>query len=78
MPGTWLPGSPSSQSHSGVPRSLSRRVILGAALSAPVVFAVMAMDLFGATWIPELLVNRWFQLAMITPMMFSTGWLTPT
>ncbi|CAE7364110.1 actP1 [Symbiodinium sp. KB8] len=55
-------------------RDLSRRVAIGAVLSAPVVFAVMAMDLFGATWIPEFMMNRWFQMALITPVMFYTGW----
>ncbi|MFV2039371.1 MAG: HAD-IC family P-type ATPase, partial [Acidimicrobiales bacterium] len=53
---------------------LSRRVLMGAVLSAPVVFAVMAVDLFGATWVPEFLLNRWFQLALIAPVMFYTGW----
>lgn len=53
---------------------LGRRVTAGAILSAPVVFAVMAVEVFGATWIPEVLMNRWFQLAVITPVMFYTGW----
>ncbi|MBI4932922.1 MAG: heavy metal translocating P-type ATPase [Actinobacteria bacterium] len=53
---------------------LSRRVLIGAVLAAPVVFAVMAVDIFGATWVPEFLLNRWFQLALITPVMFYTGW----
>ncbi len=53
---------------------LSRRVLFGAILSAPVVFAVMAVDLFGANWMPELLLNNWFQLVLIAPVMFYTGW----
>lgn len=53
---------------------LSRRVLIGAVLAAPVVFAVMAADLFEATWVPEFFLNRWFQLALITPVMFYTGW----
>jgi Cu+-exporting ATPase len=53
---------------------LSRRVLIGAALTAPVLFAVMATDVFGATWVPEFLLNRWVQLALITPVMFYTGW----
>ncbi len=53
---------------------LGRRVTIGAILSVPVVFAVMAVEVFGATWIPELLMNRWFQLAVIAPVMFYTGW----
>jgi len=53
---------------------LTRRLIIGAVLSAPVVVAVMAMDLFSATWVPEMLMNRWVQLALITPVMFYAGW----
>ncbi|MFA5890925.1 MAG: heavy metal translocating P-type ATPase [Actinomycetota bacterium] len=53
---------------------LSRRVLVGALLSAPVAFAVMAMDIFNATWIPDVLLNRWVQFALITPVMFWTGW----
>ena len=53
---------------------LSRRVVLGAVLSAPVMVAVMAMDLFGARWVPEFMLNPWFQLALITPVMLYCGW----
>jgi len=53
---------------------LKRRVIFGAVLTAPVLFAVMFVEFFGVTWMPELLMNRWFQLALITPVMFYTGW----
>ncbi len=55
-------------------RNLSIRVLIGTILAAPVVFAVMAVDLFGATWMPDFLLNRWFQLALITPVMFYSGW----
>ncbi|MEZ5077286.1 MAG: heavy metal translocating P-type ATPase [Solirubrobacterales bacterium] len=53
---------------------LSRRVAVGAVLTAPVLFAMMASELFDATWVPGFLLNHWFQLAMITPVMFYTGW----
>ena len=53
---------------------LTRRVIIGALLTAPVLFAVMAHELFGADWVPALLLNHWMQLALITPVMFYTGW----
>ncbi|HEX6255949.1 MAG TPA: heavy metal translocating P-type ATPase [Euzebyales bacterium] len=53
---------------------LSWRVLIGAILSTPVVVAVMATDLFGATWVPEVLLNRWVQLALIAPVMCYTGW----
>ena len=53
---------------------LKRRVIFGAVLTAPVLFAVMAVEFFGVTWMPELLMSRWFQLLLITPVMFYTGW----
>ena len=53
---------------------LTRRVILGAVLTAPVLFAVMATQFFSVTWVPESLLNHWVQLALITPVMFYTGW----
>ncbi|MGQ0831616.1 MAG: heavy metal translocating P-type ATPase [Microthrixaceae bacterium] len=53
---------------------LTRRVILGAVLSAPVAVAVMAQEVFDVTWVPSLLLNRWMQLALITPVMAYTGW----
>ncbi|MFE0605664.1 heavy metal translocating P-type ATPase [Streptomyces sp. NPDC058892] len=53
---------------------LTRRVATGAVLTLPVLFAVMAHELFGADWVPGWLLNRWLQLALITPVMFYTGW----
>ena len=32
------------------------------------------MQLFGADWVPAVLLNHWVQLALITPVMFYTGW----
>jgi P-type Cu+ transporter len=53
---------------------LKRRVILGGVLTLPVLAAVMLTELFAVTWMPELLMNRWSQLALITPVMLYTGW----
>jgi Cu+-exporting ATPase len=53
---------------------LTRRVLVGAVLTAPVLFAVMAHEVFGAEWVPGLLLNHWVQLALVTPVMFYTGW----
>jgi Cu+-exporting ATPase len=55
-------------------RDLTWRVLVGAVLTAPVLFAVMAHELFGAGWVPGVLLNRWLQLALITPVMFYAGW----
>ena len=55
-------------------KDLTRRVVFGAILTAPVLFAVMLTEFFGVTWVPELLMNPWFQLALIAPVMFYTGW----
>lgn len=55
-------------------RDLTRRVALGAVLTAPVLFAVMAHELFGADWVPGWMLDHWVQLALITPVMFFTGW----
>jgi len=53
---------------------LSRRVLLGAVLTAPVLFAVMAHEMFGAGWVPSLLLDHWWQLLLVTPVMAFTGW----
>ena len=55
-------------------RDLTRRVIIGAILTAPVLIAVMAVELFGATWVPEILMSPWLQLALIAPVMLWSGW----
>jgi P-type Cu+ transporter len=52
---------------------LTRRVLAGVALTLPVLYAAMAHDVFGA-WVPDVLLNHWTQLALITPVMFYTGW----
>ncbi|WP_225804018.1 heavy metal translocating P-type ATPase [Streptomyces sp. NK15101] len=52
---------------------LARRVAVGAVLTAPVLFAVMAHEVFGADWVPGWMLDHWFQLALITPVMFYTG-----
>jgi Cu+-exporting ATPase len=53
---------------------LTRRLIVGVLLTAPVLGAVMAHEVFKATWVPGILLNHWVQLALITPVMFYTGW----
>ncbi|MCB0949923.1 MAG: HAD-IC family P-type ATPase, partial [Mycobacterium sp.] len=73
------PGSPDTEDTEAAERraeirDLSRRVALGAALATPVMLAVMAADLFAASWVPEFMLNPWFQLALITPVMFYSGW----
>ncbi len=55
-------------------RDLSHRVIFGAILSTPVLVAVMAMELFDASWVPGWLMNPWVQLVAIAPVMVFTGW----
>jgi Cu+-exporting ATPase len=55
-------------------RDLARRVVVGAVLTAPVLIAVMASELFDAGWVPAFLTNRWVQLAFIAPVMLYTGW----
>lgn len=55
-------------------KDLTRRVALGAVLTAPVLFAVMAHELFRADWVLGRLLDHWVQLALITPVMFFTGW----
>ncbi|MFB3052655.1 MAG: HAD-IC family P-type ATPase, partial [Dehalococcoidia bacterium] len=55
-------------------RDLTRRVAVGAILSLPVLYAVMVGDLGSKDWVPDFLERKWVQLALITPVMFYTGW----
>ena len=55
-------------------RHLTRLVGIAALLTAPVFVAVMAHEVFRATWVPSLLLDRWWQLALITPVMTYVGW----
>ena len=53
---------------------LTRRVVFGAVLTAPVLFAVMMTQFFGVAWMPGVLLNRWVQFVLIAPVMAYTGW----
>jgi Cu+-exporting ATPase len=53
---------------------LTRRLVVGVVLTVPVLVAVMASEVFKATWVPDVLLNHWVQLALITPVMFYSGW----
>ena len=53
---------------------LTRRVAVGAVLTAPVLLATMVDSFLGATRLPPILLNHWLQLALITPVMFYSGW----
>ncbi len=55
-------------------KDLTRRLIIGAVLSLPVVVAMMAHELFHAAWVPDIMMNHWFHLVLITPVMFYSGW----
>jgi Cu+-exporting ATPase len=55
-------------------RDLRRRTTVGAVLTAPVFFAAMVGDFFDPSWMPGILTNAWFQLALITPVMLYSGW----
>lgn len=54
-------------------RDLSRRVIAGAVLTVPTVYAVMAGDLLRLP-VPEWMHNYFIQLALIAPVFLYTGW----
>jgi Cu+-exporting ATPase len=53
---------------------LTRRVLVGAVLTAPVLFAAMVDGFAHPDWMPAILLNRWVQLALITPVFFYSGW----
>ena len=74
------PGSQATEDHEAAARraeiaDLSRRVIVGAVLTAPVLFATMVGEFANdPSWLPAFLLNGWFQLGLITPVMLYTGW----
>jgi Cu+-exporting ATPase len=77
--GRAAPGSTETEDTEAAARraeiaDLSRRVGVGAILTAPVAAAVMLHELFHVGWVPAFLLNWWIQLALITPVMFYTGW----
>jgi P-type Cu+ transporter len=78
LPGAAGEPTPATQDAEAAERAaeiadLARRVLAGAVLTLPVLYAVMAHELFKA-WVPPVLLNHWTQLALVTPVMFYTGW----
>ncbi|HEY8914453.1 heavy metal translocating P-type ATPase [Lacisediminihabitans sp.] len=67
-------GDQETAEHTKEIADLRRRIIVGAVLTLPVFLSVMAHELFGATWVPSLLLAPWFQFLLVTPVMFYTGW----
>ncbi len=55
-------------------RDLARRVVAGALLTLPVVVAIMGKEVLHAGWVPEILMNPWFQLGLTAPVFLYTGW----
>jgi Cu+-exporting ATPase len=54
-------------------RDLGWRVLIGALLTLPTVYAVMAGELFGLP-VPDWMHDAWLQLALIAPVFGYTGW----
>ena len=55
-------------------RNLTLRVIVGAILTLPVLYAGMVGGFISEDLVPALLDNNWFQLGLITPVMVYAGW----
>ncbi len=76
-PATTAAGDPAAEEEAERKQEIAditRRVVFAGVLTAPVLFAVMLTEIFGVTWVPALLMNHWFQLALIAPVMFYAGW----
>ena len=52
---------------------LTRRVVVAAIFTAPVLYAAL-VSLVEPAWVPPVLLNRWIQLILITPVFFYSGW----
>jgi Cu+-exporting ATPase len=72
-PGPTTPDDSEAAERRAEIRDLGRRVLFGALLTIPPVYAVMAGDVLGLA-VPELLHNPWVQLALIAPVFAYTGW----
>lgn len=73
------PGSQETEDREAAARraeqaDLKRRVIVGALFTAPLLYLVMVGEFVSMAAVPEFLHNRWVQLAIISPVMFYTGW----
>ena len=55
-------------------RDLKRRVGLGALLTVPVLYAAMVEHFIGEQYVPDVLENRYVQLALTLPVMLYVGW----
>ncbi len=55
-------------------RDLTRRFVVAAVLTLPVLYAVMVGDFGGGRLVPPILLNRWVQLALIVPVLLFSGW----
>ena len=55
-------------------RNLTLRVVVGAILTLPVLYAGMVGGFISEDLVPALLDNNWFQLGLITPVMVYAGW----
>jgi Cu+-exporting ATPase len=51
---------------------LRRRLLVSTVLTIPLILGLAKMTI--APWLPEFLVNPWFQLALATPVQFWAGW----
>ncbi len=72
------PGTEETEDREAVARQeeqtdITRRVVVGAVFSVPVLLAVMTRDVLNLDVLP-LLHNPWVQLALTLPVMFYTGW----
>lgn len=52
---------------------LIRRVAVAAIFTAPVLYAAL-VGLAQPAWVPDVLLNRWIQMALIVPVFFYSGW----
>ena len=74
QPGSEQPEDAEAAARRAEVTDLSRRVVVGAVLTAPVLFAVMVGDYLKPSWLPAILSNHWLQLALVAPVMGYTGW----
>ena len=74
QPGTGATEDAEAAARQAEIADLTRRVLAGAVLTLPVLYAVMVGDFVSEAAVPTFLMERWVQFALITPVMLYTGW----
>ena len=73
-PGAAATEDAEAAAHRDEVRDLTRRVVIGAVLTLPVLYAAMVEHFISERYVPDLLENPWLQLLLTLPVFVWVGW----